>query len=95
MNEVRAGALPPWTLSLCPDYDSVGRCPTRIKSGAECPGITLAWHLQRADELSPGVKTEDLERWPQAGAAFNIGIMVFRPKAKQFVGECPGPEIHF
>jgi hypothetical protein len=38
------------------------------------------------DELRPTVKTEDLEKWPQAGSAFNIGIMLFRPKSKQFVG---------
>lgn len=41
-----------------------------------------------ADELHPSVKGEQLEMYPQAAAAFNIGIMVFRPNSKAFVGGC-------
>jgi len=41
--------------------------------------------LTSTDQLGPTVKTEDLERWPQAGSAFNIGIMMFRPKSRNFV----------
>lgn len=42
----------------------------------------------RADELRPSVKSEDLERYPEASAAFNIGIMMFRPNSREFVGAC-------
>jgi hypothetical protein len=42
--------------------------------------------LTSSDQLKPTVKTEDLERWPEAGSAFNIGIMMFRPTSQAFVG---------
>lgn len=34
------------------------------------------------------MKTEGLEKWPEAGAAFNIGLMMFRPRSLAFVGAC-------
>jgi len=42
--------------------------------------------LTSSDQLKPTVRTEDLEQFPEAGSAFNIGIMMFRPTSKEFVG---------
>ena len=39
------------------------------------------------DQLGPTVQDDSLELWPQAGASFNIGIMLFRPDSMTFVGE--------
>ncbi|KAG1680607.1 hypothetical protein FOA52_015056 [Chlamydomonas sp. UWO 241] len=43
--------------------------------------------LTSSDQLTPTVQDESLEKYPQAGASFNIGIMLFRPRAatKDFV----------
>jgi len=43
--------------------------------------------LTSSDELHPSVSKEELERWPVAAAAFNIGIMMFRPKSREFVNQ--------
>ncbi|GIL83523.1 hypothetical protein Vretimale_10343 [Volvox reticuliferus] len=43
--------------------------------------------LTSTDQLSPTVKDDSLEQFPHAGSAFNIGIMLFRPKSKEFVDE--------
>ena len=40
-----------------------------------------------ADQLGVTVNDDGLELWPQAGASFNIGIMMFRPASMLFVGE--------
>ena len=40
-----------------------------------------------ADQLGVTVNDDGLELWPQAGASFNIGIMMFRPASMMFVGE--------
>lgn len=42
---------------------------------------------RHADELHPSVEKEELERYPKSSAAFNIGIMMFRPNSRQFVSE--------
>ena len=39
-----------------------------------------------ADQLRETIPDDGLERWPDAGASFNIGIMLFRPESKEFVG---------
>jgi len=41
--------------------------------------------LTSTDELRPTVETEEMERFPESGSAFNIGIMLFRPKCLPFV----------
>lgn len=46
--------------------------------------------LTSTDQLSPTVKDDSLELFPNAGSAFNIGIMLFRPNSKKFVGERHG-----
>lgn len=43
--------------------------------------------LTSTDQLSPTVKDDSLELFPNAGSAFNIGIMLFRPNSKKFVDE--------
>lgn len=43
--------------------------------------------LTSTDELRGSTKDDTLERWPEAGASFNIGIMMFRPKSIEFVNE--------
>eukprot|EP00798_Chlamydomonas_sp_ICE-L_P025303 gene25303-10957_t len=43
--------------------------------------------LTSSDHLSNTVNDESLERWPQAGSAANIGIMMFREKSLDFVHE--------
>ena len=40
-----------------------------------------------ADQLKETIPDDGLELWPNAGASFNIGIMLFRPESKEFVGE--------
>lgn len=42
--------------------------------------------LTSSDELRPTVQDDSLEKFPQAGSAFNIGIMLFRQSSKAFVG---------
>ncbi|PNH05114.1 hypothetical protein TSOC_008654, partial [Tetrabaena socialis] len=46
--------------------------------------------LTSTDQLGPTVQDDSLERFPDAGSAFNIGIMLFRPTSKAFVGNIPG-----
>ena len=44
-----------------------------------------------SDHLAPTTAYGDdasLESWPEAGSAFNIGIMVFRKNGLRFVEEC-------
>uniref|UniRef100_A0A7R9V221 Nucleotide-diphospho-sugar transferase domain-containing protein n=1 Tax=Chlamydomonas euryale TaxID=1486919 RepID=A0A7R9V221_9CHLO len=41
--------------------------------------------LTSSDQLRETVSDESLEKFPDAGAAFNIGIMMFRPKSLAFV----------
>lgn len=43
--------------------------------------------LTSTDQLRETVSDESLERFPDAGASFNIGIMMFRPKSMDFVNE--------
>lgn len=43
--------------------------------------------LTSTDQLGPTVQDDSLEKWPEAGASFNIGIMMFRPKSMEFVSE--------
>ena len=43
-------------------------------------------HAFPADQLGETIPDHGLELWPQAGASFNIGIMMFRPKSMLFVG---------
>ncbi|GFR51919.1 hypothetical protein Agub_g14403 [Astrephomene gubernaculifera] len=43
--------------------------------------------LTSTDQLAPTVSDDSLERFPHAGSAFNIGIMLFRPNSKAFVDE--------
>ncbi|KAG2499431.1 hypothetical protein HYH03_002378 [Edaphochlamys debaryana] len=43
--------------------------------------------LSSSDHMAATVKTEDLEKWPEAAAAANIGIMLFRKKSLAFVEE--------
>ncbi|KXZ43660.1 hypothetical protein GPECTOR_83g272 [Gonium pectorale] len=43
--------------------------------------------LTSTDQLGPTVKDDSLERFPHAGSAFNIGIMLFRPTSKAFVDD--------
>ncbi|MEW5317003.1 MAG: hypothetical protein WDW38_008337 [Sanguina aurantia] len=41
--------------------------------------------LTSTDELRPTVMDDSLEKFPQAGSSFNIGIMLFRNTSKAFV----------
>lgn len=41
--------------------------------------------LTSTDQLGPTVKDDSLERWPHAGSAMNIGIMMFRKNSIGFV----------
>lgn len=44
--------------------------------------------LTSTDHLAPTVgKEEALEKYPDAGSAFNIGIMMFREKSLPFVNK--------
>ncbi|KAG2496814.1 hypothetical protein HYH03_005220 [Edaphochlamys debaryana] len=43
--------------------------------------------LTSTDQLGPTVTDDSLEKFPQAGSAFNIGIMLFRPTSKGFVDD--------
>lgn len=61
-----------------------------------CPAVVMCHHtsacltcplqypeadvLTSSDHLMNTVTDEGLERWPEAGSAANIGIMLFRPK---------------
>jgi hypothetical protein len=50
---------------------------------ARFPGADV---LTSSDHLAPTVGAEErLERYPDAGSAFNIGIMLFRGKSLPFV----------
>eukprot|EP00955_Chlamydomonas_euryale_P002079 22932-Chlamydomonas_euryale.AAC.1 len=53
-------------------------CRCRRRPSLPCP--------LSADQLRETVSDESLEKFPDAGAAFNIGIMMFRPKSLAFVG---------
>ena len=49
-----------------------------------CSQATQTLH---SDTLKETIPDDGLEIWPNAGASFNIGIMLFRPESKEFVGE--------
>ena len=44
--------------------------------------LTEADILTSSDHLSNTTANGGLEPWPEAGSAFNIGIMLFRPSAQ-------------
>ena len=43
--------------------------------------------LTSSDQLSATARDGGLEKWPDAGAAANIGIMLFRTKAAELADE--------
>lgn len=45
----------------------------------------MGWWVLHAVNVCMQVPDESLERWPEAGAAANIGIMLFRNKSIAFV----------
>lgn len=45
--------------------------------------------LTSSDHLTPTSTGMGLERWPEAGSAANIGVMLFRPSAHEFAKVSP------
>ncbi|KAG1678605.1 hypothetical protein FOA52_012612 [Chlamydomonas sp. UWO 241] len=43
--------------------------------------------LTSTDELRPTVNDDSLEKFPEAGASFNVGIMMFRPKSLAVIAD--------